>query len=499
MNKKVLGLTLTSLLAVTTLASCNKDDGKIHISFWYSFGKAAEEPLLDQIKKFEEVYPEYKVDVEPKGGYDNLKKAVSLGIPTGKFPDVTIGYPDHVAEYLSAGIVVPLDDFMNSTDPEIGIGEGAKNAKNDFLPNYMVENRQYDEKGTTYGLPFNKSTELMYYNKTVFDHFNIKVPETWTEFEQEGKKLQTEIMKIVNSTDKKAKKITTKDGHTLDFSTIDGKKNQVRSFTYDSASNAFITLIRDFGGTYTEVDKATGKGYLAFNEGESLTKTKEAMQMLKDMSYINKEIQGSFAVPAFWQERYASNLFVKLQTFATIGSSAGAKHNLPTDNLFEVGVAPIPYNDKIDDGKNVIQQGTNIMMLDAHEDEDIRTGAWKLVRFLTAYQDEETGYDPNAEFAIGASYLPVRTSGINSIAYQEFLKGGNNETPADEIKRLSAETANKYDDTWNKFVDPAFVGSSSVREKCGEIIPTFTTGNKSVEEAMKIAVDQLLPYVKPAK
>ena len=483
MNKKILGLALTSVFAVTALASCNKDDGKIHIKFWYSFGKSAEEPLLDQIKKFEEIYPEYKVDVVSKGGYDNLKKAISLEVSTGNFPDVTLGYPDHVAEYLSADIVVPLDDYMNSEDPEIGIGEGAHNAKNDFLPNYMEENRQYDEKGTTYGLPFNKSTELMYYNKTVFDHYNVKVPTTWKEFEETGNKLQS----LVEADIKAGKVVKTADGKTLDWSALkDQKATPVRSYTYDSSANALITLIRDFGGTYTKVGDSIEKGTIEFDSAE----TREALNML-----VRMRDNRSFSIPNFWESKYASDLFVKLQTFLTVGSSAGAKHNLPKDGAFEVGVAPIPFNDSLENnaGKNVIQQGTNLMMLDAHDDVEIKTGAWKLIRFLTAYQDEETGYDPNVQFAIGASYLPVRQSGLDSEAYKTFMNDTAG-TDQDKIVRASAKKAMEYDSTWNKFTDPAFVGSSVVRTKAGEVIPAVIVAEKSVDEAIKACYDSLPAY-----
>ena len=52
-----------------------------------------------------------------------------------------------------------------------------------------------------------------------------------------------------------------------------------RPFTYDAGANLFITLVRQYGGQYTEVDKTkTGRGYAVFDSDE----TRAALTMLKD-------------------------------------------------------------------------------------------------------------------------------------------------------------------------------------------------------------------------
>ena len=45
---------------------------------------------------------------------------------------------------------------------------------------------------------------------------------------------------------------------------IQKAKDEFVPFTYDSVSNAFISLTRQFGGQYTSRDPLTGKGQVDF-------------------------------------------------------------------------------------------------------------------------------------------------------------------------------------------------------------------------------------------
>jgi len=42
-----------------------------------------------------------------------------------------------------------------------------------------------------YSLPFSKSTEVLYYNKTAFEDEELKVPTTWEEMEEVCRILKT--------------------------------------------------------------------------------------------------------------------------------------------------------------------------------------------------------------------------------------------------------------------------------------------------------------------
>ena len=50
--------------------------------------------------------------------------------------------------------------------------------KSDFIEAYYNEGRQFGD-GLMYTMPFSKSTEVLYYNKTFFDQNNLTLPTTW--------------------------------------------------------------------------------------------------------------------------------------------------------------------------------------------------------------------------------------------------------------------------------------------------------------------------------
>ena len=84
-----------------------------------------------------------------------------------------------------------MQNFIES-DLE-GVGEDDDFVLSDFLESYLNENRIADEGDDLYGLPFNKSTEVMIYNKTFFEHMNYTVPTTWDEVETLSKKILVDV------------------------------------------------------------------------------------------------------------------------------------------------------------------------------------------------------------------------------------------------------------------------------------------------------------------
>ena len=538
---KKLQLIALSLFATTgLLTSCRGKSGVgadykvdmtvdtrgVEIDFWTSFGAdvtAALETVLNEFKEETGI----KVTHTGKGGYEGLREAVSLGASGQKYPNVCIGYPDHFAGYINSDIQLRLD-FLIEHDKEIpATREEDENYPNftevdpidmsSFYPDYMNENLNLEFKpdgtGYTLGLPFNKSTEVMVYNKTFIEwgntqDSNIKVPQTYEEIESVGDAIYKLINNVTRTFDAKkglldydandvatkgyvlgndgkayqddAKcKAATKEDPVLDLTSINATE-PFRVFSYDSQANFFISLIRNYGGEYTHLDKATRKGYIDFNNNI----TKDALKMVKKLS--DKKILG---IPATWNlQNYATNAFKKEETLFSISSSAGAHKNVDSKR-YEMGVATVPVKDL--NNKNVISQGTNLAILDKGSDKEI-VASWKLIKYLT-----QKG---NGTFAYGAGYFPCSTTGMNSDIYQSFLKGGSvSDNADDKAKRAAANVnANVYlseTEKWNKFVDAAFVGSSLVRTEAETIIPQVIEGKLSIDEILNNAYSNLASYV----
>lgn len=457
------------------------------INFWTPFGSDIQEFIQDICDKFE-TQTGIHVETESKGGYDALSKAVTLAASHRTYPHVTLAYPDHMATYVNADIILRMEYFLeNDGDDSFKLS--------DFYPDYLVENQEVefdqDGKGYTLGLPFNKSTEVMCYNKDFFEWAgasdpDIKVPATWDEIYAVAPKIRAFLQPYFG-------KIVGTDGKTYD-SSLDipsgvGVKFDYKAvsdanfypFTYDSQANFFITAIRQWGGTYTEVDRATKKGYLAFDSAEAIAALTELQN-----AYNNRYL----AIPDTFggTTKYNSAYFVNNQSVMTVGSSAGVKNSISKD--FEVGIAPLPY--KSANRKFVISQGTNAVLLDQGTKEE-RVAAWKFVKYLTK---EANGY-----FAVKTSYFPSCPYAQNSKDYQDHIAETKDSKAGSDIVWRGANAVNqdyylKESENWTKFTDPAFIGSSTVRETVSTSMSQLFIDKLTPRQLIDKLKDSLKDYVK---
>lgn len=527
-RKTILGI--TSLLVVAGLTGCVRpplpsiSDGdststtpgqKTKIDFWTGFGGAVNGVLEPLIARFEEKNPDVDVIYESKGGYPNLKQAISQSVSNNAFPHIANGYPDHFADYANSNIMLNLDtkDFIQNENPELGVNI------DDYYTDYMNENRALID-GATMGLPFNKSTEIMIANQTFFDvasQFNpiIKVPTTWQELATVGTALRevvqtkgwigklvkhdgTAIAKPEKSTPELIEEVA------FDLSLLKSIDEFI-PFSWDSTSNFFITILRQWNAEYTRRGDNFQKGTIEFHRGASLEKTKAALAFFQQL-YRDKIV----GVPqTFGQELYSSVPFKNGRLVLTISSSAGVKENLPdgtTDYPFDLSVNPIPYNADLPENKYVISQGTNLALFrrgKAIEDKTKRerNAAWRLLRYLT--------YEVNFEFGKGTSYFPV-TDGTkipvdeNNARYKdyklysEFLEETEGTRTEQAIRETAKLQANVYQDeaqNWLKFVDAAFIGSSRVRDEVQYVMGKIFADGKTPERAIQEVVSKLGDFV----
>lgn len=154
-----------------------------------------------------------------------------------------------------------------------------------------------------YTMPFSKSTEVLYYNKTFFDANGLTVPTTWEEMEATCAKIKE-----------------------IDPNSI--------PLGYDSESNWFITMCEQYGSDYTS---ASGDHYL-FNNETNRGFIKMFREWYQKGYLTTQKLYGA----------YTSGLFTstdEVKSYMSIGSSAGATHQRPAADAngnypFEVGTAP---------------------------------------------------------------------------------------------------------------------------------------------------------------
>ena len=523
-------------LAIPSLSSCNAKNSFAYdldfnvdvkgttIKMWAGFGSEINGVLgsiLDEFQRLTGV----KVDYESKSNYDGCLKAVTLAATSGTYPHVVVGYPDHFASYVKSDIIVRLDYyFENDVHNPTFEPEGQRFKISDFYTDYMTENQsiEFDANGKPYtlGVPFNKSTEVLVYNKTFFNWCasqdtlknQIYIPSTWAEVETVGQNI-LDFLKNNNLYNK----VLYNDGTTvekdsnkaiLDLTGVYNAENspdkvsRFKPISYDSRANLFITSVRQNGGTYTVFDKKANHGYLAFDSQE----TRTGLTFLKNL--YDKNILG---IPTDWGEaKYSSTPFKANKLVMSIGSSAGVANEASSGNKFEIGCAPVPYVNA--QNKCVISQGANLALLDTGSREQ-RVAAWQLIKFLSKYANgyfcSKTGYFPSCPYAekAGANGVSGMWAGYEK---QEDFEDSDYATwlseavtsfsAADRIRADAANTnLNKYineSEGWLKFVDPPFAGSADIRSEVETVIPLIFTGSKTVDGAIKEMYSKLKDYVR---
>lgn len=425
----------------------------ITITFSHTMGSNLTDVLNEYIGEFNKLYPNITIKHEQVGNYDAVRDDISTKITVGNQPNIAYCYPDHVALYNSAKAVQTLDTLIDSTETvkradntieTIGLTAAQKA---DFIEGYYNEGKAYgDDK--MYTMPFSKSTEVLYYNKTFFDEHELEVPTTWDELGEVCQSILT-ITKGVAA---------------------DGK-TKVIPLGYDSEANWFITMCEQYGSPYTS---ATGDNFLFDNEQNRAFVQK--FDEWYDKGYFTTQlINGT----------YTSNLFKAQTSYMSIGSSAGATHQRPdkVDGAypFEVGIAPIPQVNP--NNPKVISQGPSVCIFKKDNPQEV-LASWLFVKYLT------TSVEFQAQFANASGYIPVIKSVKDNPVYADKLASANG---GDNVAYLSAKVCMEQEEAY--YVSPAFIGSSKARDEVGNLMQAVFTGAKTLDQAFKNAIAECKYFV----
>lgn len=156
----------------------------MHLTFYYPVqvgGDAAK--LIEKIcADFNAENPDIVVDPIYTGNYDDTVTKIQTAIQGGTPPEVFVSLATQRFTMASTGMAMPLDELI-AADPD------GQAYIEDFLPGFM-EDSYVD--GKIYSIPFQRSTEILYYNKDAFKEVGLDpehAPESWDELVEYGKKL----------------------------------------------------------------------------------------------------------------------------------------------------------------------------------------------------------------------------------------------------------------------------------------------------------------------
>ncbi len=133
------------------------------------------------VTEFEKQNPDIKVNAIYSGNYDDTRVRALSALSSGEPAQLAVMFSIDVYDLIEQDLITPFDDVMNSKEDQAWL--------NDFYP-ALMENGQAE--GKTWGIPFQRSTIVAYYNKEMFKAAGLdpeKPPKTWDELVTMGKKL----------------------------------------------------------------------------------------------------------------------------------------------------------------------------------------------------------------------------------------------------------------------------------------------------------------------
>jgi len=155
----------------------------IQLNFWYpvDLGGGLAKVVSGMVADFNKDNPDIRVTATYTGNYDVTMQKIQASKLAGNLPDVAVTEISSVSVLAALGAAQPLDELV--------AGSGGKQFLDRFWPS-MLLNCGYG--GKVYGVPFQRSTPVMYYNKDAFAAAGLdpeKPPLTWDELASTAEKL----------------------------------------------------------------------------------------------------------------------------------------------------------------------------------------------------------------------------------------------------------------------------------------------------------------------
>ncbi len=413
---------------------------RIEISFWAKNDSNQTQINIykQAIASFEALYPNIKVNFKAYSDYGQIYNDVITNIATNTTPNVCITYPDHIATYLTGeNVVVPLDALIS--DPKYGLGGSEVRfdapTQAEIIPQFLTECKI---NGTTYALPYMRSTEACYVNKTYVEALGFTLPETLTwDFIWEVSAAAT--------------------AKNADGTYVINGQNVMIPFIYKSTDNMMIQMLKQQNAPYSKASGEIG----IWNEA-----TKEILMDVAESTKL-----GAFST--FKISSYPGNFFNAGQCIFAIDSTAGATWigpdapliDISKDDLanFETVVMKIPQYDV--QNPKMISQGPSMCIFNK-TDPQIVLASWLFTQFLLTNEVQ-------ISYAKTEGYIPVTSKAQNDPVYVDYLarEGEDNDEHYKVKIQASKLLLNNIENT---FVTPVFNGSTSLRNAAGYLIEEVT-------------------------
>lgn len=339
----------------------------VKIVFWHAMNGKQEEALTKLADDFMAANKNITVELQNQVGYKELQQKITSTSSSPKdLPTMTQAYPDWMFNPIKDGLVYELTDFVKNMEGYDDILEG-------FRKGTEID-------GKIYSMPFNKSTEVLWYNEDIFKELNLEVPTNYDELKEVSKKIYEE--------------------------------KKIPGLGFDALGNYYTTFITAEGEVFDKDFDVTSDA------------SKKAVNY-----YLEGVKEGYFRIAG--TDKYMSGPLGDEKVAMYIGSNAGETFVLEgSKDKFTAKAAPAPT-------PVAIQQGTDIYVFD-NADDNQKKAAEKFLEFITGKDEQiewgiSTGYIPARKSAIedekyknsGSLIAPILSDATKNLFTNPVTGGAN--------------------------------------------------------------------------
>lgn len=359
----------------TPKAGETKPVEKLTFDFPVAVAGPLAQDMTQLVNEFNQANPSIQVTPVFSGDYGTTMTKVQTGYKSGNAPDVAVLLSTDMNTLLDNHLILPINSFATSKADQSWLKS--------FYPAFMANSTL---NGTTYGIPFQRSTLLLYYNKDEFQKAGLNPnvpPKTWTDLVADGKAL------------------TKGSQWGLEIPTSGLTYWEFQPFAIENGQNV--------------VGEAANKVY--FDQ----PKVVEALQFFADLSLKDK-----IEPPGLIGWATAPSDFATGKA-AMIYHSSGSLAQILKTAKFPVGVAMLPGN---------VQPGTptgggNLYIINT-QNKAREQAAYKFVQWMSSP-------DVAAKWAIETGYVGTSSAAYETAAMKKYLQA----TPQGDVARQQLQYAAK--------------------------------------------------------
>ncbi len=372
----VLAIMLVGVFAFAGGGSEQAATGPVYLRFYYPVGVAGDHARIMErmVREFNSSQDEVFVEAIFSGGYRETMERAQTAFLSGNAPEVAVLDAPATFDLIEMGAITPLDRYIEQ--------EGGDAFISKYLDGFMEISRL---DGTTWSLPFQRSTPLFYYNK---DHFRAagldpdSPPRTWDEV---------------------------------------GRTASVLSNYFGGDGRWPVQIPINFWLLKPMVLQAGGA--LESDDGRSVAI--DTPEMREAFNYMLNLVNRGYMAPIRQWAPSVSDFIAG--NVSMLYNSTGSLGHIERSASFDVGTAFLPTQQR----QVVIEGGGNFFIFNT--DERRQQAAWKFMTWMTNAENA-------AQWSIDSGYVAVREDSYSLPSYREHVaRNPNAITAFNQLQSVEVE------------------------------------------------------------